>query len=168
VAGDIPVRLWRRFNWLELWAGEDLGLRRTAPAAGWRHVALSYQHLTGRLILAIDGEVWGEAAIAPRTISDSLEIAGNCPSCRIAHLALYRTNLLSGELRWLAGVSVLRRSLDAWAPMSAEPAPGANLNALETAARVEIRGDWSLDREYLPPLCAATPPEKPIDGGEPE
>jgi hypothetical protein len=166
VAGDVPVRLWRRFNRLELWAGEDLVLVRAEPPAGWHHFALSYQSLTGRIVLAIDGEIWGEAAAPPRNKAGDVEIASACPACRVANVALYRTNLLSGELRWLASQSVLRRSLDAWAPINTDPAAGVNLNAAETMTRVEVRGEWVLDAEDLPPQCVTVSPERPVDRGE--
>lgn len=165
VAGSLPVRLWRRSNRLELWAGDELLAVRAEPSAGWHHFALSYQFLTGRLVFAVDGLIWGEVQAAPRMITNAVEVAASCPACRVANVTLYRTNLLCGELARLATQSALRRSLEGWLPPLRELPPGGNLNMAETAARIEARGDWTAELKDSVPRCETPSSGRPIDRG---
>ena len=93
-------------------------LVRSEPPVGWHHVSLSYQGLSGRLLLSIDGAVWGEVSATPRKQAARFEVAGQCAACRAAQILLYRTNLNTAELGDLAGKHILRRSLEAWAPLT--------------------------------------------------
>lgn len=155
VNGEQPVRLVRRFNRLELWIGEERVWARSAPAYGWRHFILSYQALTGRLVLAVDGAQWGEAAGPVDAAFDAARVAGRCRGCNVARLLVYRANLHPPEFAALGQCSIHRRSLDFMATLNTTEA----VNEAQTLTSLEFEGAWTKDNDRFPPVC------EPAEGG---
>jgi len=159
--GEQPIRLARRMDKIELWAGSERVWRRTAPAVGWRHFALSYQALTGRILVAVDGAAWGEAVVPENAMFRAISVAGSCRGCNVAHLLAYRANLHPLELSALAGTEVFRRSLDLRVELNTEPSQWGGVNLAQTLSSLEVEGAWMLDNERFPPPCA--PAQEPGD-----
>jgi lysophospholipase L1-like esterase len=147
--GEQPVRLARRLNRLELWAGAERIWTRSAPAYGWRHFLLSYQALTGRLVVSIDGAQWGEAAGPVDATFDAARVAGRCRGCNVAQLLVYRANLHPQEFAALGRCSTHRRSLDYKSALNA----GEAINEAQTLTSLEFEGAWAVDNDRFPPAC---------------
>lgn len=149
VSGERPIRLARRWNRIELWAGEERIWARTAPPFGWRHFALAYQALTGHVRVLIDGALWGEAAGPVDAVFDAVNLAGRCRGCNISRLLVHRTNLHPRELAAPAPCPALRRSLEFRSALSVDSVA----NEAQTLTTLEFDGPWSVDRDSPPPVC---------------
>jgi len=151
--GSTALRLARRFDRLEIQAGEEVLWSRSAPGFGWRHIAFGYQSLTGRITVSIDGARWGEAWASAGLRFRSVQAAEGCLGCGIAHLLVYRSYLHPGEASSLAGRRVLNRSLEFGAALNTAPANGIQGFA-PTFSELHLNGAWRLDRESFPSRCA--------------
>lgn len=152
--GESSLRLSRSYDRLEVWSGHDLLWSRFAPGFGWRHLALSYQAITGRVLVTVDGVQWGELWAPAGLRFASASAAGNCAGCAIAHWFAYRSFMHLKELLPLAGHRAPRRSLEFHSALNTDPDQADLPNSAQTLSRITPVGQWRLDRETHPPPCA--------------
>ncbi len=113
----------------------------------WHHIAVTYKAPTNTLTFYVDGVSIGTTTRDTLSNQSRFAFGGrddtalNANGGQLAHIAVYRSCLEPDDIVSLASGNIVRKSLEAYLPLSTAPAPAAYvLNMADTTTRAKVNG----------------------------
>jgi len=143
---------------LQLWLnGASLATAGPSNSSSFRHVALTYQGVTGILKLYVDGRLRAQVVISggnPATVfsvgGDSAFPSRNAIGDSFADILLYRAPLAQADIQGIATGATPWKSVEAWLSLAYSP-DRPRQNFATSIVNVIVHGSWVRSSEGISP-----------------
>jgi lysophospholipase L1-like esterase len=130
----------------------------SATSKVWHHLAVSFNSLTNKATLYIDGALIGSGTLTRSGLNSSNfsfggrydTAGGNCVGCQFADPMIFRTSLQAPDVVALYSGNSLRKSLEFYSRFGAAPGTYA-VNSADTGTQGTLGPTWTYVGKFSPP-----------------